>query len=875
MHLDNLTILESKVNTLATSAYKLASSYSMSLDSDNRSTFLFSYSNLETRANVKVFKVDSLDNLKNKLNKYLKHRIKIDGIQIPKYMKLEFITNYKKYEYSFFKKLLSKTKRNYFAFGIGFDDQMEDVISKDEINGWCLLYSNKEQSCVLREENFSNYFKKTQKKDKSKEINKLAEIFLFNTVGSYTDDEDSGLLLQANSYNSLREEFIFPNLGLFKKVICKSTDYLASQINSDGKYTYGRWPCFDRKISSYNMLRHFSSTYALVEGWEISGKDAHIRNAVRAINWGVKNGFCSQIVNGEELCFLKEENGELKLGGTAHAIIAISRYTLVSKDSQFLHYLPNLIRGLLFFQRADGKLNHVLDSCTLKLKDEFRTIYYDGEALYALLIAYKVIKNDLYLLKAKEFANSFISSDYHKYHDHWQAYAFRELYILTKEQKYISFLINNIDGYLNFIKQRITTYPTLLELCVASYESFEQSYENGSINKSFNTEAFIGAMIQRAEYLLNGYFTSETAMHFKKPSTIVNSFFIRHHGFRTRIDDNEHYISGLSGFYNLVKKQLVSLDPHFFKTRNFQIDDLRVLKLSMKENSLVAQYRNSLLESGYRPSTNTIIKLTPYKKLPYLMYMHLFTKERSISRAYKFIVPKIKSVERHGRATYIESDWLSSQKSTTLNIHKYSNSSLIVDAMVDFNFYFTSNVEYNHPRESFFEKNLSISQEKLNGLFLSICSAEEIAHYFDMISILFDKLVNLATKNVDNTKACICHNDMTSSNVGVISSLSDKFDNYLAIIDIDNATSGNWGQDLRFLLRENLGHDDLKTNHLSVCNQYVRRLQEKGIRLSVEHVFYSSVFEFAYKSFNIHRQKPQRQKISVLKESIEAIKLLI
>lgn len=467
--------------------------------------------------------------------------------------------------------LLGKTRRNYFRFGIAFDSDYNIAITEGELNGNALLYKDGKEgsaNCVLRPERFNEYCQ-TRFNRAMPVLDKSSPIEIFATTGAFVSEEEqkplpitgTGLATGIREVSHIDSETIL-------KMVRSGARFLASQVQKSGKFVYGLYPCFNRIVPGYNTLRHFSSSFAMLDVYETYRMgEVKIGGAInKAIKYGVEHFIKYRTLpDGSEAAYVYEpDTNEIKLGALGVILVMFIKHAKLMKTKKYYPLMNALARGIYTMQKQDGSFVHVLNADDFTVKEEFRIVYYDGEAVFGMMKLYSLTHEET-LLKASQVAfKRFIATDHWKNHDHWLSYSINELTLYSPDREYFEFGINNFLDFLPFIYHRDTQFPTLLELMMAAdamLERLKTMPEMADLLERVPLDDFYAAMEARAKNLLNGYFYPELAMFFQKPESIVGSFFIRHHAFRVRIDDVEHFLSALTAYRRYLARRTHDPQP--------------------------------------------------------------------------------------------------------------------------------------------------------------------------------------------------------------------------------------------------------------------------------------------------------------------------
>jgi hypothetical protein len=491
----------------------------------------------------------SWKNLSDKAIKYIKKRKEKTD-----WLKVDIVSDIEEISVTDFIIKITETKTNYFRYGISFDRDFNFAFLEQEVNAnEFIKFSTENKRAYMSEQNINDYCLKYRNQKYPINFNNINSISLFKTISFFYENNECYELENSLLNNGRRKTPRLTKETTYD-ILHKSSLFLANMVQENGKYIYGYFPCFDKKINFYNILRHASSTYSMIEAYEITRDEAMIIPIEKALDYLEKEAIVKFEENSNDsFAYIidKESGSEIKLGANAAAILAFSKYTMVFHDKRYLPLMRQIARGIEQMQDPNtGQFVHVLNYPDLSIKEAFRIIYYDGEAAFALMRLYEIDPDPRWIAVVEKAFSYFIKNKYWKHADHWLSYCTNELTTYRPLDEYFQFGLENAKHRLAFMMKRETTYPTFLELTTAAYKMIKRIKE---LNKhyllgSFNEEELLAVIHHRAQYQLNGFFYPEMAMYFQNPEKILSGFFIRHHSFRCRIDDVEHNISGYCSY---------------------------------------------------------------------------------------------------------------------------------------------------------------------------------------------------------------------------------------------------------------------------------------------------------------------------------------
>jgi len=538
-------------------------------------TLFFSLTDGNERAQVFTVTADQFDTAWQQGTKECQRMSKQQKVEFTQ-ARIDWVVSSEATNWAGLKDRLSNTKRNFFRLGLALDAEFKVAFTELELSANSMLYpavDAEESRALLNEHNFSDYAKKRYGDTFSVDFSDDTFVCLFACAAIFVQEGESAVYIAPPDLTKSWTDASHLNTGhrvveaiqpeQVYQLFDTASEFLARQVFKDGRFLYGIYPCFDRKVGSYNTVRHASSLYSMLEGYEVT-QSATLRQAItRGIEYLATELIKDYTLpDGSLAAFLIDTGEQIKLGGGGISLLALVKYTQLMQDEQYLPLMERIAVGIGYMQKPEtGQFIHVLNAQDLSVRDEHRTVYYDGEAAFGLMRLYGLTKDERWLAIVEKAFEYFIDVKLYQAMDHWLSYCVNELTIYRPEEKYFHFGIQNVVNNLDFILQRETTYPTLLELMMAAENMLQRIKTLPQMQHLLalvDEDKFYRALHYRAHYLLHGYFWPELAMYFKRPDKIVGSFFIRHHRFRVRIDDVQHYLSGFVAYRRFLLRQLQS-----------------------------------------------------------------------------------------------------------------------------------------------------------------------------------------------------------------------------------------------------------------------------------------------------------------------------
>lgn len=509
-----------------------------------------SASNMKTRAIVRHAVGDNpAETWTTALNALKEILGKKDGVNI---LRADWVTSSDKMTWAQCLGLIRTLRCNEFRRGIFFDKNYRIAFTEAELNANLIFCNDEKINGKFQADKAEIYCRQCFNCEFPK-MSDADEVEIFDTVGIFIKTGmTEPLTMTGKGVNSGRRDLPERGSEFFLKLARTGGNYLANLCNKNGQFTYGFYPYDDKIIPAYSSLYHFSVLSAMTDVYSTYGKfgASVLGKAIsHGLEYGIKNFIrYRKFPDGQEAAYVNDAN-QLKLGANAEALLALTKWSLIQHTKKYLPLMKALACGIFSFQKNSGSFVHMLSAENYSVKEEFRTLYYDGAAVSAVLRLYAITKDEMLIESATRAFDYFTNKNWRQEHSQWLSCALNELTFYKPEKKYFEFGINTC--LQRFFALRDLNSPVLLELIMATENMLRRMQsipEMSELSASVDWNSFQITLNRYVEQMLNGHFYPEVAMYFKNPERMLGSFFNRQEAFRARIDDIQFYISGLLAY---------------------------------------------------------------------------------------------------------------------------------------------------------------------------------------------------------------------------------------------------------------------------------------------------------------------------------------
>jgi hypothetical protein len=437
--------------------------------------------------------------------------------------------------------------------GIAFDRESAIAFLPEELVTYSLM---NDKQCFIKA-NIGKYLEKSPSQYEA--YQKLAQaksykLYRFICTSFFSDGVETVPLYRGHRlFNDFSKE------TLLESAIAGG-EYLQRCVAENGRFLYCYRPKTDTVMPQYNILRHAGTIYAMLELYAVTEDKNLLEAAKRAIAYLLEQIQPATAIAGIGSCVI--ESGEVKLGGNALAAIALMKYAEVTGDRQ---YLPTAIELGRWIQSIQGESGEFLvhKQAQNQDPDEFRSNYYPGEAILALVRLHAQTEETHWLDTAEAAAKHRIQKYDRKKvvpQDHWLLYALNELNCYRPVPVYVTYAGRIADAIVQ--RQHIQPlYPDWLGSFDQPPHSTPTATRTEGLSAAYRLAQVSGntsqlgllleTIVLGVSFQLQTQIRPELAMYCPNPSRSLGGFRRSLTNYEIRIDYVQHNLSSLLALYEI------------------------------------------------------------------------------------------------------------------------------------------------------------------------------------------------------------------------------------------------------------------------------------------------------------------------------------